>query len=257
MSWWGSQDATSPIVISFGWFGAAGALVLFMSPASTTFRRIVAEGSVLNFDHSPYVISLIQCSFWVAYTSMLPGLVEPLVTNALGAALEATYCAIFVRFSSTHKCAQHIASACAAFGMVLVVAHVVPFPRLGGATPEASFVGIAACALNIIMYASPLNVACMVIRTKSVEFMPLSLTVGTLTCSACWTAYSYALGDLFIFLPSILGVLLAFFQLILYSCYYRPGGRRALFATKECTLRGEDEEAGISFEIEPGPVATR
>lgn len=213
---WGSFGASSPVVMSLGWLGAFGACALFLSPVPT-LRRIVREKSVLDFDHTPYVVSLIQCALWVTYTAMLPGLIEPMVTNIVGVCLELTYCAIFVRFRTA--CLRDVAAATTTFGLVVCLAHIVPFPRLAGATPRASLIGVLASLVNVLMYASPLNVTRVVVRTKSVEFMPLSLTLGTLACSACWAAYAFTLGDFFIFVPSVLGVALALCQLLIYSWY--------------------------------------
>jgi solute carrier family 50 protein (sugar transporter) len=73
--------------------------------------------------------------------------------------------------------------------------------------------------LNTIMYGSPLNVMALVIRTKSVEFMPLSLTLGTLFCSATWGLYGIWIGDINIYLPNIAGIALGLVQVVLYSVY--------------------------------------
>jgi hypothetical protein len=66
-----------------------------------------------------------------------------------------------------------------------------------------------------------------VVRTKSVEFMPLSLSVGTLLCAASWSVYAIYVGDATILVPNILGVLLAIVQLGLYATYCGGNGGEA------------------------------
>ena len=66
-----------------------------------------------------------------------------------------------------------------------------------------------------------------VIRTRSVEFMPLGLSVGTLACASAWTVYAVYVGDATILVPNALGVLLALAQLALYAWFARGAGARA------------------------------
>ena len=56
-----------------------------------------------------------------------------------------------------------------------------------------------------------------VLRTRSVEFMPLPLSQGTLGCSSSWSAYAIYVGDATILVPNALGVALAAAQLALYA----------------------------------------
>jgi hypothetical protein len=74
------------------------------------------------------------------------------------------------------------------------------------------------------MYSSPLAVMSTVVRTRSVEFMPLGLSLGTLGCAASWSVFAIYVGDATILIPNILGVALALAQLALYARYYKSSG---------------------------------
>lgn len=50
-------------------------------------------------------------------------------------------------------------------------------------------VGIVCCIFNTMMYASPLSVMKMVRKTKSLEFMPLLLSVAGFLNAGVWTVY--------------------------------------------------------------------
>jgi hypothetical protein len=89
------------------------------------------------------------------------------------------------------------------------------------ASPETAFLGIGCAILNIMVYGSPLSVMRQVIQTKSVAFMPLSLTCGTLLCSSVWGVYAILVDDWNVLVPSCLGVALGISQLVLYFYYYR------------------------------------
>jgi hypothetical protein len=63
-----------------------------------------------------------------------------------------------------------------------------------------------------------------VVRTRSVEFMPLGLSLATLLCAAAWSVYAVYVGDATILVPNIMGVALASAQLALYARYCGGAG---------------------------------
>ncbi|CAH9117042.1 unnamed protein product [Cuscuta europaea] len=87
-------------------------------------------------------------------------------------------------------------------------------------TRSAIVGGIAALA-SIVMYASPLASMKLVITTKSVEYMPLSLSVCSLVNSLCWSLYALMRMEIFILAPNGIGVLLGLLQIVLYAKYYK------------------------------------
>ncbi|BAF24604.1 Os09g0254600 [Oryza sativa Japonica Group] len=82
-------------------------------------------------------------------------------------------------------------------------------------------VGILCVIFDTIMYSSPLTVMSQVVKTKSVEYMPLLLSVVSFLNGLYWTSYTLIRFDIFITIPNGLGVLFAAVQLILYVIYYR------------------------------------
>ena len=79
--------------------------------------------------------------------------------------------------------------------------------------------GAAADVLNILMYAGPLTIMSTVIRTKSIEYMPLALTLGTTFCSTAWLGYGFCVSDVAILIPNAGGAFLSLCQIVLYCCY--------------------------------------
>lgn len=80
---------------------------------------------------------------------------------------------------------------------------------------------IVAVVINIGMYAGPLAVMGTVIRTKSVQFMPLTPSVFVCCASTFWMTEGLMLGDVTFWLPNAIGLALGVFQLILYATYCR------------------------------------
>lgn len=82
-------------------------------------------------------------------------------------------------------------------------------------------VGIAGMIVTVVMYASPLSIIQLVIRTKSVEFMPFYFCLFTFITSCLWMTFFLLDQDLIMAFPNILGVPLGIGQLVLYCYMYR------------------------------------
>ncbi|KAF3774050.1 Bidirectional sugar transporter [Nymphaea thermarum] len=83
------------------------------------------------------------------------------------------------------------------------------------------FVGYLTVASLISMFASPLFIINLVIRTKSVEFMPFYLSLATFLMSFSFFMYGFLGRDAFIYVPNGIGTLLGIAQLVIYVYYSR------------------------------------
>ncbi|KAF2296615.1 hypothetical protein GH714_000594 [Hevea brasiliensis] len=86
------------------------------------------------------------------------------------------------------------------------------------------FCGLAATIFSIIMYGSPLSIMRLVIKTKSVEFMPFFLSLFVFLCGTSWFIYGLLGHDPFIAVPNGFGCGLGAIQLILYFIYRNNKG---------------------------------
>ncbi|KAJ9549790.1 hypothetical protein OSB04_022333 [Centaurea solstitialis] len=162
-----------------------------------TFYKIWKKKSVEQFSPVPYLVTFVNCGLWVFYG--LP-FVHPhslLVTTTNGAGI-----IIFLG---------------ALFTLVLTLAH--------GTKLRSAIIGSICIAGNISMYASPLSVMKMVIKTKSVEYMPFLLSLFCFANGVCWFSYGLIRFDPFVVVPNGIGALFALAQLILYAMFYKSTQR--------------------------------
>ncbi|KAH0975536.1 hypothetical protein GBA52_017435 [Prunus armeniaca] len=82
-------------------------------------------------------------------------------------------------------------------------------------------VGIICIVFNILMYASPLTIMKMVIKTKSVKYMPFYLSLASLLNGVVWVVYALLKFDINMLIPNGLGAISGVIQLILYATFYR------------------------------------
>ncbi|XP_044474907.1 bidirectional sugar transporter SWEET1-like isoform X2 [Mangifera indica] len=192
----------------FGIFGNAAALFLFLAPA-ITFKRIIRSKSTEQFSGIPYVMTMLNCLLSAWYG--LPFISEDnlLVSTINGAAL-----------------------------VSLLALH-------GNA--RKNFCGFAATIFSVIMYASPLSVIRMVIKTKSVEFMPFFLSLFVFLCGTSFFVYGLVGKDPFVAVPNGFGCGLGAVQLILYFIYHKKEDeQKKPEAANVCVEMSQETKAAVN-----------
>ncbi|XP_019054877.1 PREDICTED: bidirectional sugar transporter SWEET1-like isoform X2 [Nelumbo nucifera] len=182
----------------FGIFGNATGLFLFLSP-TITFRRIIKSRSTEQFSGVPYVMTLLNCllSTWYGLPFVSPHNILVSVINGAGSAIESVYVMIFLIFASKKEKVRVMGLLFLVLTIFSVVVLVSLFALHGNA--RKLFSGFAASIFSIIMYASPLSVMRLVIKTKSVEFMPFFLSLFVFLCGTSWFIYGLLGRDPFLF----------------------------------------------------------
>nr|QHT64201.1 sugar efflux transporter 1 [Litchi chinensis] len=208
----------------FGVFGNATALFLFLAPV-ITFKRILRNKSTEQFSGIPYVMTLLNnlLSAWYGLPFVSKNNILVSTINGTGAVIESFYVLIFFIYAPKKEKTK-------IFGLLMLVLAVfsgvvlVSLLALHGNTRKI-FCGFAADIFSIIMYASPLSIMRMVIKTKSVEFMPFFLSLFVFLCGTSWFIFGLLGHDPFIAVPNGLGSALGTAQLILYFIYRKKGGQ--------------------------------
>ncbi|KAG0539070.1 hypothetical protein BDA96_03G290900 [Sorghum bicolor] len=206
-----------------GLAGNVFALALFLSPVPT-FKRVLKAKSTEQFDGLPYLLSLLNCCIclWYGLPWVSGGGGRALVAtvNGTGALFQLAYISLFIFYADSRTTRLRITG--------LLVLVVFAFALIAHASialfdqpVRQLFVGSVSMASLVSMFASPLAVMGLVIRTECVEFMPFYLSLSTFLMSASFAMYGLLLRDFFIYFPNGLGVILGAMQLVLYAYYSR------------------------------------
>ncbi|XP_010266587.1 PREDICTED: bidirectional sugar transporter SWEET4-like [Nelumbo nucifera] len=208
-----------------GILGNIIALCLFLSPVPT-FVQIWKKGSVEQFSPVPYLATLLNCLLWLVYGLPLvhPHSMLVITINGCGTFIELTYVILFILHSDGRKRLRVILLLIAEFVFVGAVAVLVL--TLAHTYDRRSLIVGSICVFfGTMMYVAPLSVMKLVITTKSVEYMPFTLSLASFANGICWTTYALIRFDLFITIPNGLGTLFGLVQLILYAAYYKSTQR--------------------------------
>lgn len=178
-----------------------------------------------------------------------------LTISAIGCLIELTYLLLFIIYSDTKRkkvililtTLAEILAVGIILSLVLTLAHTTKL--------RSQIIGVFGDISGVVMYASPLSVMKQVITTKSVEFMPLAVSVASLANALVWTLYAIHPFDLYVAVPNGLGCFLGLAQLILYATYYKS--TKDQLAARTAAEKGEvGLKEVILVTVEPNKVNT-
>ncbi|KAH7485490.1 Bidirectional sugar transporter SWEET14 [Phytophthora ramorum] len=89
---------------------------------------------------------------------------------------------------------------------------------------QEKVVGYVAVAINVCLYASPLQTMTLVLRTKSAASLPATMCCVNLVNGSLWVLYGILADDMFVLSPNALGVALSAVQVAL-CVKFRHSGR--------------------------------
>ncbi|KAK3406479.1 hypothetical protein EUGRSUZ_K02678 [Eucalyptus grandis] len=140
-----------------------------------------------------------------------------ITVNSVGCAVETIYIALYLTYAPKQARMMTLRLLLLNFGgycSILLLSH---FLTKGSA--RVQLVGRICVALSVAVFAAPLSVIRMVICTKSVEFMPFSLSSFLMLSAVTWLLYGLFLKDLYVAGPNVLGVIFGVLQMALHAIY--------------------------------------
>ncbi|GFP88405.1 bidirectional sugar transporter n3 [Phtheirospermum japonicum] len=183
-----------------------------------TFIRICKEKSTMGFDILPYAVALFSAMLWMYYALLKTNAILLISINSFGCIIETIYIVIYL-FYASKKARSHAGKLLSLInvGLLSMIFVLSFFIFHGGARVEV--VGWICVAVSVSVFAAPLSIVFQVVRTRSVEFMPLPLSFFLTLSAVMWFAYGLFQRDLCIALPNVLGFFLGVLQMLLYGIF--------------------------------------
>ncbi|XP_042059327.1 bidirectional sugar transporter SWEET14-like [Salvia splendens] len=207
----------TPIIFVFGILGNIVSFLVYLSPAPT-FHRIVKKKSTEGFECVPYVVALLSSMLWIYYATLKSNETLLITINSIGCFIETIYISMYIIYASKQARLRAIKLSLVldiiGFGSILLFTlFFLEGPQ------RVEVLGWISVTLSASVYIAPLTIMKQVIRTKSVEFMPISLSLALLLNAVMWFFYGLLLKDIYIAVPNTVGFIFGLLQIILYGIY--------------------------------------
>ncbi|KAM0034746.1 putative SWEET sugar transporter [Helianthus debilis subsp. tardiflorus] len=205
------------LTLAFGLMGNIVSFAVFLSPMPT-FYKVYKKKSTEGFQSIPYVVGLFSAMLWIYY-ALLKGNCMLLITiNSVGIVIQTFYLCVFVIYApgkARMECLKLITLfIIVGFGLIVLLTQF-----LTKGVKRWTIVGWICLIFSLCVFVAPLGVVRQVIRTKSVAYMPILLSVALTISAVMWFFYGLLLGDFNIAIPNTLGFTFGVIQIILYFVY--------------------------------------
>ncbi|XP_047327431.1 bidirectional sugar transporter NEC1-like [Impatiens glandulifera] len=226
----------------FGLLGNIISFFVFLSPIPT-FYTIWKKKSAEGYQCLPYVVALFSAMLLMYYAFVKVGDAILLITiNSFGIFIETIYITMYFYYATKKikiKTMMTVVIMFCAYGVIL--ASTLVFTK--GAMRER-VVGWACLIFSISVFVAPMFILKKVIKTRSVEFMPFSLSLSLTVNAVMWFFYGLLIKDMNIAVPNVLGFVFGLIQMTLYWMY--KDGKKIV----EDEIFAKDNKAGKQVVIE-------
>ncbi|KAM6594747.1 hypothetical protein CsatA_002450 [Cannabis sativa] len=203
-------------VFIFGLLGNIVSFVVFLAPVPT-FYRVYKKKSTEGFQSVPYVVALFSAMMWLYYATLKSNLLLLVTINSFGCVIETIYIALYIAYAPKQArvftLRLLVVVNFGGFCLILLLSHFL------SKSLRATVLGWVCTSFAVSVFAAPLSIIRVVIRTKSVEFMPFPLSFFLTISAVMWLMYGIMLKDLCVAIPNILGLIFGFLQMALYIKY--------------------------------------
>ncbi|CAL9118142.1 unnamed protein product [Musa textilis] len=206
-----------PWAFTFGILGNIISFMVYLAPLPT-FYRVCRRKSTEGFQSVPYVVALFSAMLWVLYAFLKSDAFLLITINSFGCVIESVYVVLY--FTYAPKLAKILTAKLVLvlnvgmFGSILLLTLLLP-----DGLKRVHVLGWICMCFSVGVFVAPLSIIWLVIRTKSVEFMPFMLSFFLTLSSIVWFTYGCLTKDKFVALPNVLGFAFGFLQMGLYLAF--------------------------------------
>uniref|UniRef100_A0ACD6ALV4 Uncharacterized protein n=1 Tax=Avena sativa TaxID=4498 RepID=A0ACD6ALV4_AVESA len=250
----GMFDMAHPAVALSGIAGNIISFLVFLAPLAT-FIQVYKKKTTGGFSSVPYVVALFSCVLWIFYAHVKTNSTFLLTINSFGCGVEAIYIAAYLiyapRRARLRTLAYFFLLDVAAFGLVAVVTVYAIAPA-----HREKFLGGVCLAFSMAVFVAPLSIIFKVIKTKSVEYMPVGLSCCLVLSAVAWFCYGFFTHDPFVMYPNVGGFFFSCAQMGLYFRYRNHPSNAVLPTTTDAGDGGAAVQQQTQTQVIELPVHT-
>ncbi|XP_050914059.1 bidirectional sugar transporter NEC1 [Lathyrus oleraceus] len=233
------------MVLIFGLLGNIVSFLVFLAPLPT-FYSIYKKKSSEGFQSIPYVVALLSALLLLYYGFLKTNALLIITINCIGCVIEVIYLIMFIIYAPKKLKISTLILILVAdiggFGMTMIITFFIVKRAF-----RVHAVGLICAIFNIAVFAAPLSIMRRVIKTRSVEFMPFSLSLFLTLCATMWFFYGLFDKDNYIMMPNVLGFLFGISQMILYLIYKNAKNKVEANSTEKQEHGFDDDDNKQNF----------
>ncbi|KAK8686342.1 hypothetical protein V6N13_125367 [Hibiscus sabdariffa] len=201
-------------------FGVLGNVVSFLVSLAPlpTFYQIYKKKTSEGFQSIPYVISLFSAMLWIYYALLKKDAMLLITINTFCVFIQTFYLVAYFYYGPKKEKVEAV--------KLILLFNVFGFGAIFFSTfflrnplTRLQILGYICMAFSLCVFVAPLGILRKVIKTKSVEYMPFTLSVFLTLGAVMWFFYGLLLKDMNIAVPNVLGFVFGILQMILYAIY--------------------------------------
>ncbi|XP_076936807.1 bidirectional sugar transporter SWEET9-like [Bidens hawaiensis] len=212
-----TAESFAHLTLAFGLLGNAVSFMVFLSPLPT-FYKVYKKKSTEGYQSVPYVVGLFSAMLWIYYALLKSNMMLLITINTVGVFINTFYICVFLFYAPKKARIESLKL----FGLMIVVGFglIVGLTQfLASGANRVIIVGWIGLVFALCVFVAPLGVVRQVIKTKSVEYMPILLSVALTMNAVTWFSYGLLLHDFNIAILNVLGFTFGVLQIILYFVY--------------------------------------
>ncbi|TVU03928.1 hypothetical protein EJB05_50538 [Eragrostis curvula] len=241
----GFLSMAHPAITLSGIAGNIISFLVFLAPV-TTFVQVYRKKSTGGFSSVPYVVALFSSVLWIFYALVKTNSRPLLTINAFGCGVEAAYIVFYLvyapRKARVRTIAYFLLMDVAAFALIVLTTLKLVAPA-----HRVKFLGSVCLAFSMAVFVAPLSIIVKVVKTKSVEFLPISLSFCLTLSAVAWFCYGLFTKDPYVMVirsptdqsvdsfhhiyPNVGGFFFSCIQMGLYFWYRKPRTTNAVLPT--------------------------
>ncbi|XVF08645.1 hypothetical protein REPUB_Repub07fG0020600 [Reevesia pubescens] len=201
-------------------FGILGNVVSFMVSLAPlpTFYQIYKKKTSEGYQAIPYVVSLFSAMLWIYYALLKKDAMLLVTINTFCVFIQTFYLVAFFYYGPKKEKVATVKLILLfnvfGFGAIFLSTFFLKNPII-----RLQILGYICMAFALCVFVAPLGIVRKVIKTKSVEYMPFTLSVFLTIGAVMWFFYGLLLKDINIAVPNVLGFIFGILQMILYGIY--------------------------------------
>ncbi|XP_047974852.1 bidirectional sugar transporter NEC1-like isoform X2 [Salvia hispanica] len=202
---------------AFGILGNVVSFLVYLAPVPT-FRSIFKKKSTEGFQAIPYAVALFSAMLYLYYAFLKKNGTMLITINTFGCTIEVVYLAIYMIYATKESrvftTKLILLLNVISLGLITLCTYYFAHGHL-----RVNIVGWICAVFSVAVFVAPLSIMRQVVRTKSVEYMPFTLSCFLTLCAVVWFFYGFLIKDYYIATPNILGFVFGLAQMMLYLVY--------------------------------------